>query len=1456
VTGFYGNVSAKGGANSGNGGFVEISGKENLVFEGKADVSSPFGTNGTILFDPANITIVAGTGFSDEQLNSDVPVGDLAGQILVEDDLRSDFQIGALTLASLTGNILLEATDNITVAPGVSLSFSFASGRSVTFTADADSNGIGSFAMDTSQSITTQGRNLTISGASITTGTIQSGLSVGNGGSVTLTSTVSNGWIRTQDISTGSADGSGGAISITTQGGDIETGNLSSRTFFSGNGGNITLNVQGVNTLNLLGANILTGNIESFANVSSGRAGDIRLLNANTITTGTLIAATGGIQDAPNGGEILLNATRNITTGETIQTRNNNITLNGPVTLTADTSICLFGPDYTCGNSSGNVTLNGTVNGNYNLAIDAGSRGNVFFNNAVGNSTPIKNLTINTADNVSVANNITTDNGNLIFSTPVTLTGNVELRAGTGAIAFDSRLQAGSNNLTLTANEINLNGGANSVTGTGNLTLQPGTATQPIQINGASSVTNNLNLTTDDLLALQKGFNSITIGRTDGSGAINVANNVTFPDPVKIQSPSGSITVNGSITGSGGASVTLEGATTLNNNITTDNQNITLNGNVLLGNDAILSTNTSGAGDITINGAVNGNRALTLTTGTGNITINRAVGDTQAIGNLIANSSGTTHFDSTVNATTLTTDAGGITELKGNVTTSGNQTYNDAVSLANDLTLNSSGNGNITFANTVDGSQLLNLRSGTGTVQFNNAIGKTMPLTGLDVEAGTVNADSTLTVAGGGVRINAVGKVDLADTVTTNRGGSVGVTAGGDITTHKIISEAGITLSSTGGDINTSGGVLDSSSATGSGGNINLRSDRGAITTSNLNSSGAIDGGDIQLNASRQITTGQINASGTSGKGGNVTLDPTGDIQVDWINAQGGTTGGIVDIRTQGFLRATDTFSTANGLTSISTNGGSQGGAIAIRHGGNGVTPFIVGDATINGTAGAIASRNNAIAPEQSFLYTHTQGNIEISSVISVDPPSGDKSRDPDPTSSVNPVDLTISQTQSNSPPLQNNNNNNTSSLDKSVQAIDESAGQEFGQYFGLGSTPGTNLSEARTILRRVENATGIKPAVIYALFVPASITPVPASATGLEGTSAELSLLRSLSPQDSDRLELILIAADGKPIRKSLNTTRAEVLSIARELRLSVTNVRNSTSYLVPAKQMYQLLVAPLEKDLQQLGINNLIYITDTGLRTIPLAALHDDNGFIVERYSVGLMPSLSLTDTEHSDIRNAQVLAMGASEFPDNRPLPAVPLELATITKTWSGRSFLNKDFTLDNLKKQRQQNPYGIVHLATHAEFQPGNPTNSYIQLTESKLAPNQIPSLGWTKPLVDLLVLSACRTAIGDNQVELGFAGLAVQAGVKSALASLWDVNDEGTLGLMSEFYQELKEAPIKAEALRRAQLAMIRDGVRIQGGKLVTTKGEFPLPPALVRLGDKDLSHPYYWSAFTMIGNPW
>ncbi|HAG80231.1 MAG TPA: hypothetical protein DCL61_03445 [Cyanobacteria bacterium UBA12227] len=296
---------------------------------------------------------------------------------------------------------------------------------------------------------------------------------------------------------------------------------------------------------------------------------------------------------------------------------------------------------------------------------------------------------------------------------------------------------------------------------------------------------------------------------------------------------------------------------------------------------------------------------------------------------------------------------------------------------------------------------------------------------------------------------------------------------------------------------------------------------------------------------------------------------------------------------------------------------------------------------------------------------------------------------------------------------------------------------------------------------------------------------------------------------------------------------------------------------YLTPSKQLYQWLIAPLEKDLKAQQINNLAFVMDAGLRSLPMAALHDGNSYIVERYSIGLMPSLSLTDTRYVDVRNLQVLAMGASQFTDQNPLPAVPVELSTIVgQIWQGKSFLNETFTLDNLKAARASQPFGILHLATHGEFKPGKPSDSYIQFEDTKLQLDQLRELGLNNPPVELLVLSACRSALGDEEAELGFTGLAVQAGVKSALGSLWYVSDEGTLGLMTQFYQHLKEAPIKAEALRQAQLALIRGEVQLQNGQLITRNSSIPLPPESAQQGNKILTHPYYWSAFTLVGNPW
>jgi len=136
------------------------------------------------------------------------------------------------------------------------------------------------------------------------------------------------------------------------------------------------------------------------------------------------------------------------------------------------------------------------------------------------------------------------------------------------------------------------------------------------------------------------------------------------------------------------------------------------------------------------------------------------------------------------------------------------------------------------------------------------------------------------------------------------------------------------------------------------------------------------------------------------------------------------------------------------------------------------------------------------------------------------------------------------------------------------------------------------------------------------------------------------------------------------------------------------------------------------------------------------------------------------------------------------------------------------------------------------------------------------------LKWNNPPLELLVLSACRTAIGDKEAELGFAGLALQSGAKSAIASLWYVSDAGTLALMTEFYQYLKVSQpkdppiIKAEAMRLAQIAAIEGKVNIENGQLRTARGETFLPPSIPQLEGKNLSHPYYWAAFSIIGSPW
>ncbi|MEG4393678.1 CHAT domain-containing protein [Microcoleus sp. BROC3] len=1084
-------------------------------------------------------------------------------------------------------------------------------------------------------------------------------------------------------------------------------------------------------------------------------------------------------------------------------------------------------------------------------------------------------------------------------------------------------LNANGGNIAITANGIDFRGGSNSASSAGGtIRLQPNDS-RAIRIGGTGDFFGILDLTATDLGALAGGFRSIAIGR-ENSSSIAIVAPITFNSPLTLQG--WSIAIDHPLRTSGSASLTLDAPKTdLNANIATSGADLTFTGNLSLNADVALSTQARGS--ILFSGSLDGARALRLDAQ--RVLFGGTVGQAAPLASL------------TVNARS--------TEVSGNIATSGDIAFNSNVTVDRSAALAAT-TGNIAFANTLDSipgrANNLTLRAG-GNISFGGLVGQTQRLGRLSADAASVTAASTITARSlsvnardsarfGGDSTAALGADIKAENVLLEGnlrtdGGSVNLQGSREVRTGNITSN--------GGSIRVEGntvaaGAIDSSSATGTAGAIALQSNAGALTAGALNASGAI-GGNIAVTSSSGISALDLNSSSTSnGNGGGVSLSATGNIQLGFINAQGGPggTGGSVDVTTLGLFRSNNVFNDISGnSSSISTAGGAGAGRIEIRHGGGIDRPFVVGGAIDNGTRGSInAGAGNAILPSLAFGQTYTQGILPNQiSLITPGPPSAPATIPapipaPIPEPIVEPIPAPIP-----APPLLPVNPDPALSLPASLQvqlrsesrykhspisqdifapsrrldsassgvlSFEKTFSREYEKYLDLPArTPITNISVIYETLRKNQQITGVKSAIIYMNWVSGSaaaaakengsvlvasqdlsnLLPVTKKLTSGPARVLEDKLAQRLPPHgkevsdvpNGEHLELVLVTANAEPRRVLIPaTTRWQVLQLADAFQSEITNPRkrSSISYLDTAQKLYRWLIAPVAAELAALKIDNLIVIPAAGLRSVPFAALHDGKGFLVEKYSISVMPSLSLTDIGYDNIADDEVLAMGASVFEDKAPLPAVPVELESIAPPDRGKSFLNQDFTLGNLQAQRANRPFGIIHLATHSEFQPGEPKNSYIQLWDTKLRLDQMRQLRWNEPPVNLLVLSACSTALGDAEAELGFAGLAVASGARSALASLWEVSDDGTLGLMTEFYRQLR-APrrggnlmIKAEALRRAQLEMLQGRVRIQDGML-RVEGlsmSLTLPPEIAARGDRVLSHPYYWAAFTMIGNPW
>jgi CHAT domain-containing protein len=314
------------------------------------------------------------------------------------------------------------------------------------------------------------------------------------------------------------------------------------------------------------------------------------------------------------------------------------------------------------------------------------------------------------------------------------------------------------------------------------------------------------------------------------------------------------------------------------------------------------------------------------------------------------------------------------------------------------------------------------------------------------------------------------------------------------------------------------------------------------------------------------------------------------------------------------------------------------------------------------------------------------------------------------------------------------------------------------------------------------------------------------------------------------DRIEVLANFPSGLKrfsIKVGADTLAKEVRKFRQKLEK-----RTTREYLPHAQKLYDWLIRPLEPDLKSLTTDTLVFVPDGPLRSIPMAALHDGKQFLINKYAIAITPGLNLTDPHPVKRENVKVLSAGLTDsvqgFP---PLPNISNELRAIQGLYGGTPLLNRNFLNSNLEKELKNKQFTIMHIASHGQFE-SDARKSFLLTFDDKLTMDQLEQyvglFKFREDPLELLTLSACETAVGDDRAALGLAGIAIKAGAKSALATLWHINDQASSDLVGEFYRQLHDPLIsRAIALKRAQLKL---------------------------LNDRSYEHPGYWSPFLLINN--
>jgi filamentous hemagglutinin family protein len=677
---------------------------------------------------------------------------------------------------------------------------------------------------------------------------------------------------------------------------------------------------------------------------------------------------------------------------------------------------------------------------------------------------------------------------------------------------------------------------------------------------------------------------------------------------------------------------------------------------------------------------------------------------------------------------------------------------------------------------------------------------------------------------------------------------------------------------------------------TGNAGDVTISAPNGAINLFNLEDSSKKQtttikafslssgkAGVVKLMAKNTITTGLIEASSQFGPSGTIDINSlTGGVRI--LTAQNDL---INDPQPQSPKPTVAINCESKGDFSLCTKGINSDGIVIIKYGPS-QPPFSLTDPSINGAAARFITNNPNSSTSPNPNPEPTPCTVTRTCPTDVDKRLDEESKVAPRKKSENPK---VAPT--------------TEESVRFVEQAEEKFTKEYENCLQLERTTSKNIQQIQKELRLAEEKTKLKTVLVYVGFQ----SPKLIGSMGAQPPSCEKS-----APPDNALLKMVVISSSriSPPVSVENKTELVQYKDIQFLAKGFIQELKSDLfgeDYPSQSAELYTLLIDPLKERKLLPTDTNISFIADPQLQSIPFGALYNlkTKKYLIEEHAVSIVPSFSLIqnssllgDGRYQSLADSQLWIMGTNfekektripkdffgENPKNlNSLNSLPFsqESSLITRIWNygshenrTQTFIDKKFTVEELKPEKRKKIQRlIIHILTHGSFSDSSKNAHLVFVDPNPMKPIQRDEILIKKVTlqdlykmkldepppepIELMTLTACESASGDGEAELNFAGAAVKSRVKSVIGSLWQIDYQNNSALMMEFYSQIKDGKTKAEALRNAQLLMLKGNIKIKNNTLILSKPEFKFP---VSSRNKDYSRARFWAGMTLIGSPW